>query len=76
MEKNSGKITIFLRSSGVVSRGTGSSGKDLKSGQGREMGTNKSYSREEHSVNNKMEGSEAIKGNTKTPTSERLTEGT
>lgn len=50
MEKNSGKITIFLRSNGVVSRGTGSSGKNLKSRQGREIGTNKSYSRGELSL--------------------------
>lgn len=38
------KMKSFLRSNGVFSRGTGSSEMDLKSRQGKEIGTNMSYS--------------------------------
>lgn len=38
------KIKSFLRSNGVFSRGTRSPGRDLKNRQGKEIGTNMSYS--------------------------------
>lgn len=66
------KIKSFLRSNGVFSRGTGSPGRDLKNRQGKEIGTNMSYScRGRGRPLTKLSGSEAIKKNTKTPTSEK-----